>query len=75
MTIKQLLRGLRALCAAWLRRGLGGVRAEAQTIQYQQRRNEAARRFHKKRFLLPSFWIVALSRMSFYPPDLRPVAP
>lgn len=76
LTIKQLLRGLRALCAAWLRRrrGVGGIRAESLTIEYHQRRNEAARRSHKKRFGLPSFWIVPLSRMSFFPPELRPVA-
>jgi len=35
------------------------------TIQYHQRRNEAARRSHKKRFALPAFWIVPLSRMNF----------
>jgi hypothetical protein len=44
---------------------VGGVRAEALTIQYHQRRNEAARRSHKKRFALPAFWIVPVSRMSF----------
>ena len=76
MSLKQVLRGLRAVCAAWLarRRGMGGVRAEAATIAYHQRRNEAAARSHKKRFALPTFWIAPLSRMSFYPPDLQPAA-
>jgi hypothetical protein len=71
-TLKQLLRGLRAVCAAWLRRrrGVGGLRAEALTIQYHQRRNEAARRSHKKRFALPAYWIVPLSRMDFSPATL-----
>jgi len=66
-SLKQLLRGLRAVCACWLRRrrGVGGLRAEALTIQYHQRRNEAARRSHKKRFALPAYWIVPVSRMSF----------
>src|SRR5262249_15032144 len=64
-TIKQVLRGLRAVCAFWLKRqrGVGGLRAEAQTIQYHQKRNAAAARSHKKRFSLPTFWIVPLSRM------------
>src|SRR5262249_57092455 len=73
LSVKQLLRGLRAVGALWLRRrrGGGGRRAEAETIQYHQRRNEAAARSHKKRFTLPTFWIVSESRMSFYPPDLQ----
>jgi SRSO17 transposase len=73
LSVKQLLRGLRAVCAVWLRRrrGVGGLRAEAETIQYHQRRNEAAARCHKKRFALPTFWIVSTSRMSFYPPGLQ----
>jgi hypothetical protein len=76
VSVKQVLRGLKAVCATWLRRrrGLGGLRAEAETIAYHQRRNEVAARSHKKRFVLPTFWIVPLSRMSFHPPELRPAA-
>jgi SRSO17 transposase len=72
VTVEQVCRGLRAVCWLWqqMRRGLELIAAAAATIAYHQRRNAVARASHKKRFALPSFWIVPESRMSFYPAAL-----
>jgi SRSO17 transposase len=72
VTVEQVCWGLRVVCRLWqqLRRGLGALAGASATILYHQRRNAEARVSHKKRFVLPKFWIVPRSRMSFSPPAL-----
>jgi SRSO17 transposase len=72
VTVEQVCFALRAVNWLWmrLRRGLGVIAAAAETIAYHQRRNAVARESHKKRFVLPKFWIVSRSRMIFSPSTL-----
>jgi SRSO17 transposase len=70
VTTEQVCFAMRAVNWLWLRlrRGLGVIAAAAATLEYHQKRNAVARASHKKRFALPSFWIVDISRMCFSPP-------
>jgi SRSO17 transposase len=72
VTVEQVCFALRAVNWLWLRlrRGLGVIAAAAETIAYHQSRNAEARAAHKKRFVLPTVWIVPRSRMSFSPSTL-----
>jgi len=74
VTAEQVCFAMRAVNWLWLRlrRGLGVFAAAAATLDYHQKRNAVARASHKKRFALPSFWIVDISQMCFSPPELSP---
>jgi SRSO17 transposase len=72
VTVEQVSRAVAAVCWLLLQvsRGLDLIQATVATIAYHQRRNAAARTSHKKRFALPTFWIVARSRLYCSPPEL-----
>jgi hypothetical protein len=74
VTVEQVCCGLRAVNAMWLlaRRGLDLIAAAAATICYHQKRNAQARASHKKRFILPTWWIVPAHRMDLTPLALSP---
>jgi SRSO17 transposase len=69
VTVEQVCCGLRAVNAMWLlaRRGLDLIAAAAATICYHQKRNAQARVSHKKRFALPSWWLLPVHRIDFSP--------
>jgi hypothetical protein len=67
VTVEQVCRGLRAVNAAWQLacRGLDLIASAAATICYHQRRNAQARVSHKKRFSLPTWWLLPVHRIDF----------
>ena len=67
VTVEQVCRGLHAVNAMWMLacRGLDLVASAVATIAYHQRRNAQARISHKKRFALPTWWLLPVHRIDF----------
>lgn len=67
--MEQVCRGLRAVSCLWqlARLGLDLIARAAATNRYHQRRNAQARASHKKRFALPTWWLLPIHRIDFSP--------